>query len=506
MKLSNKHQSPAPSVIVRADFSGGLNTSTNADGITENQLLVAENIEVERNSGRLKTVAGTVDIFLSNFIISAAMYDEINKVILLVFTNKSVHVLNLLTGAVSDSVGTLNGNLYPVCQSWENGLLIATGGKLQYFDGMTLQTLTDSSDSNFVYTRASRVLTTSPDNFIRYSAVGDETDWTENDTIDSSDYKFVEIGYKDGGNIVGMVNLSQDVLIIKDNRRVYRLSGEFPNWSINEVSRNVECSGRLSFCAVSDSVFILGKNEVQVMQTTQSYGDVKPQNVASLIVNEIQKLPNNAIVRYVPPLNQVWFIGYGGSVMLYDLNVNAWYKRKFNSPVVDVISVGDEVFIVKADRISRLDEGSFFDSGMAMQWKFQAQRLISQHTYLLKRSQISLIPYSQLLYTGQISVGAVRLDFPIPARNIKIYKNHSRIYKNHTKICLSARKRFTHMKQDLIYDNLTPIYGNHTKIFSQPTVLKESRNVFRSKFLDIIGCGSGGGFLLNGITFEVVEV
>ena len=62
------------------------------------------------------------------------------------------------------------------------------------------------------------------------------------------------------------------------------------------------------------------------------------------------------------------------------------------------------------------------------------------------------------------------------------------------------------MKQDLIYDNLTPVYGNPAKIFSRPTVLKESRNIFRSKFLDIIGRGSGGGFLLNGITFEIVEV
>jgi len=62
------------------------------------------------------------------------------------------------------------------------------------------------------------------------------------------------------------------------------------------------------------------------------------------------------------------------------------------------------------------------------------------------------------------------------------------------------------MKQDLIYDNLTPIHGNVTKIFSRPTVIKESRNIFRSKFLDIIGRGSGGGFLLNGINFEVVEV
>ena len=505
MKISNKHSNPDPITIYRADFSGGLNTTTNADGIAENQLLVAENVEVERNTGRLKTVAGTTDILLSNYEIYAAMYDEINKVILLVYADKSVHVYNPATKIISSSVGNLSGTLYPVCTAWEDGLLIATGGKLQYYNGTTLDTLSKSLDSDFVYTRASRVVTTSYDNNVSYSAVGDETSWTD-DTGDPSTSKFVEIGYKDGGNLLGLVNLSQDMLIIKNNRHVYRLSGEFPDWSINEVSRNVECSGRLSFCAVADSVFILGKNEVQVMTTTQSYGDVKPENVAQLVISEIQKLPENAIVRYVPPLKQIWCIGTKGMVLVFDLNFNSWYKRKFNSAVIDVFTIGDEIFVVKADRISKLVEGTFFDCGLAMQWKFQAQRLVASHCYLLKRSQMSVIPYSALLYTGQINIGAVILSFPISARNIKVHRNTSRIYKNHTKIDFTARKRFTHMKNEIVYDDLTPISGNITKIFSRPTFIKESRNVFRSNFLDIIGRGSGGGFLLNGITLEVVEV
>ena len=511
MKLSNKHAKPFN--VSRSDFSGGLNTTNNVDGITETQLAQGTNVEVDHSTHRLKSVSGTVDVFTSEEKIFAAMFDDINKKFLLVYEDKTVRSLEPATLTLSNSLGKLTGNLYPIYTAWEDGILIASGGNLQYFDGANLKipSYDDSDDllqiapkAKSVYIRAGRVLITD-DEKIKYSAVGDEGNWIENDTDDSSS-KWIEAGYKDGGNFIGMANLSQDILLIKNNRRVYRLSGEFPNWQINEVSRNVECSGRLSYCAVADSVFILGKNEVQVIQTTESYGDVKPTNVASLITKEIQKLPENAIVRFVPPLSQVWFIGKNGIVLMFDTTVNAWYKREFNSEIIDVISIGDEVFVVKADRISKLDEGTFYDNGLPLRWNFQAQRLVSQHDYLLKRTQIAIIPLSANLYSGQIWAGAVRVPFPIPARSIKIYQNNSPIYKTHAKICLSARRKFVYVSGEKIFDNPALIYGNEQKIFGRLTMIRENRNVFRSKFIDIRGNGSGGGFLLNGIILDIAEV
>lgn len=496
MQLTTKHQNQQ--TIVRADFSGGLNTSANVDGIAENQLSVAVNVEVDHATGRLKTVAGTTDImFFEN--IFAAMYDEINKVLLLVTADKTVYVTDLNT---TTGIGKLSGALYPVSANWEDGLLIASGDKLQYFNGENLLTI-DSPNATSVYIRAGRVLVTDENN-VRYSGVGDETNWAE-DTNDDSSSKFVEAGYKDGGKLIGMVNLSQDILLIKNNRRLYRLSGEFPNWSINEVSRNVEVSGRMSYCAVADSVFILGRNEVQNIQTTADYGDVKPQNVATLITSEIQQLPADTKLRYVPPLSQLWAINKR-EVLMFDLVTNSWYKREFNSPVIDVVSVGDEVLIIKPDRVSRLDGSTFYDSGLPLHWKWQGQRLVSQHDYLLKRTQISIIPLSSLLYSGQIRVGAVILGLPIPDRNLKIFQNFSRLYKNHTKICLEGRRKFVYAKGDYVWENFDPIYGNPKPIFSKPTFIRESRNVFRNKFLDIGGRGSMGGIIFSTVILDLAEV
>ena len=499
MRLGVKHEKQQP--IVRADFSGGLNTSANVDGIAENQLSVALNVEIDQATRRLRTVAGTIDLLKFTDIFAAA-YDEINHALLLVTRDRRVYAVDEFTGEIAGSFGTLSGSLYPICAAWEDGLLIASGGRLQYFNGSQLLTI-NSPVATSVYVRAGRILVTD-DNNVRYSGVGDETNWTE-DSNDDSSSKFVEAGYKDGGKLIAMTNLSSDVILIKNNHRVYRLNGEFPNWSIVEISRNVEVSGRLGVCSIADSVFVLGRNEVQNIQTTNAYGDMKPQNIATLITKEIQQLPADTKLRYVPPLSQIWAIA-GKNVLMFDLTTNSWYKREFNSAVVDVLSIGDAVIVVKGDRVSRLDNSTFYDAGAPLNWKWQGQRLTSQHDYLLKRTQVSVTPLSPTLYAGHIRVGAVIIGLPIAERNLKIYHNKSPIYKNRVKICLTGRRRFTYSKGEPIYENLSPIYGNTQKIFSHPTIIKESRNVFRSKFLDIGGRGSMGGILFNAIILDLAEV
>ena len=188
-------------------------------------------------------------------------------------------------------------------------------------------------------------------------------------------------------------------------------------------------------------------------------------------VIQIKKLPMNAKVRFIPPLHQIWIIGEKGEVLMYDLVFNSWYKRKFNTEIVDAIAVGNEVYIIKADRISKLNENTFFDSDEAMKWKFTAQRLVSQYEYLLKRTQISVIPLSTEIYSGYISVGAVKIALPIPAKNIEMYGNKTPMYKNQTKLPLSERRRYVYTKGEPMYDNEMQMYGNNSPMLSRQTYI-----------------------------------
>lgn len=471
MRLGVKHENQFQ--IVHADFSGGLNTSNSDDSIAENQLSQAVNVEIDHATGKLKTVAGTTDILnfgASSAKIVAAMYDAINKKVLLVreiisgdSAVRSVLAVDFVNDTVSSTLGNLSGDLYPICASWENGILIATGGKLQYFDGTALNTITNSPNASCVYVRDGRVLVTDENN-LWYSGVGDEEKWEEN-TNDDSSAKFTEIGYKDGGQLLATAELSNDVLMVKDNRRMYRLNGKYPDWVISEISRNVEVRGRMGICSVADLVFILGSDEVQNIQAEASYGNMKPQDVATLITSEVRSLAEDTILRYLPKLNQVWAIS-GEVVLVYDLITQSWYKRKFNSPIVDVLCVDNEIFVIKKDRVSKLDETTFNDSGASLSWEFKCKTRVSQHDYLLKRTQVLFIPQDDTLTDGKILVGKVNVTLTTTTGDSSTRRQS---------VCNS-------------------------------TILAQSRNVFRTKCLEISGNGSGGGIIFNSIILDVVEV
>ena len=458
MKRGVKHENQFQ--IVHADFSGGLNTSASVDGIADNQLARAVNVEIDHATGKLKTVAGTVDVL--NFPnLFAAAYDEINRKLLLVDEDKRVYAYDLDANTISNSLGILSGDLYPICASWEDGLLIASNGKLQYFNGTQLITL-NSPTASSVCIQAGRVLVADAKN-LYLSGVGDETNWTENANVDSS-AKFLEVGYKDGGEVIGMVNLSSGVLLIKNNRRVYRLNIGFPAWSLVEISSNAELGGRLSACAVADSVFVLGSNEVQNIQASNVYGNAKPQNISVLIESEIKNVPKNSLLRYVPKKNQVWILN-GEFVLVFDLVRQSWFKRQFNSKILDVLTIDDEIFVIKPDRVSKLDEEIFLDSGEALTWNFQCRRRISHYDYLLKNTTVSFTPLDLELTDGKISAGKVVVDLSNSNTKRRLIPDETRI-----------------------------------------TVLAQNRNVYRKKFLDVEGRGTSGGIIFNSIILDVVEI
>lgn len=503
MVVSTKHAG-REQAIVRADFTGGLNTAASVEDIAENQLAEVVNLEVDAATGRLRTVAGTLDILESPKIF-AAVYDSINSLILIVKEDRKIFLADFQGNVQKVSIGKLSGELYPKYTAWENGVLMASGGALQYFDGAELKTL-DTVRAENVFVRNGRVVI-SEGITLRYSGVGDENYWKEDNNVESAS-KFIEVGYKDGGQIILAEPLSQDIFILKSNRRGYRLSGEFPNWQINEVASNVESSGRRSYCAVGDEVFILGAREFQQVQGAY-YGNVKPEDVGQQIHSELDKLEKNSQVRYVAPLWQVWLLGRNGEILVYDVRLKSWYKRQFNAEVIDVFTVGDEVFIVKGDRISKLDEGTFKDNGEYLSWKFLAQRLVSQHEYLLKRTKVTVTPLNHEYYCGEISCGKVVIPLPIPKRGLEVSENDSPIFRNETKLNGRGRNRGQILPQppDLdIFRNEEQLIENRHRIFAKDKFEIVSRNVFRSHYLDVAGKGHGGRFILNSIVMEIAEV
>lgn len=496
MRLASKH-GENQRAILKADFTGGLNTSMSAEDIAENQLANVLNMEIDHTDAKLRTVAGTIDI-LETPDIYAAIHDLINGVILVVKNDKKIYIADFDGHISGNALGVLTGELYPKYAAWENGVLIASGGKLQYFNGSEL-VLIDSPQADDVFIRAGRVIV-AHGSTLRYSGVGGENYWREDSNVESSS-KFIEAGYKDGSSFVGVASLSQSVLIIKTNKICYRLADEYPRWSIAQVATNIECNGRRSYCAVGDDVFILGVDEAFLVQNTY-YGNVKPEDIAALVKSEIRKLPKNAPVKYVAPLAQVWCIGQDGFVLIFDMVVKSWFKRKFNSEVLDVFSADNEVYVVKPDRISKLDKTTFKDNGEYMNWYFFAQRQVSHHDFLLKRSKVSVTPLNHEYYCGHFNCGRVKLPLPVSDSAMRLSEGDSPIFENNTRIMWQGRRNTNILPQ--IPDE--KFFWDNYKILPPSTFVIESRNVFRSKYLDVGGHGQGGGFIVHSIIMDVAEV
>ena len=312
MQISAKHNQIT---ISYNNFSGGLNTTTAQEMINENELSRCLNMDIDTQSGLLKVVDGNKNIFTppDGTKIKSTMYDSINNIWLVVDKNNAVYTidLNVTNPALSATLGMLTGDLFPCHVAWENGLLIASGGKLQYYNGTALVTLANSRAAcSVVYVKKGRVLTNDLtvefQSNIYFSAVGDETTWADMSGDDSSG-KWLEVGYKDGGKVIAFVPMAQDMVVIKNNKCAYRLTGDYPNWSVVEVSRNVDCISPLAFYPEGTSIYVVGNNRMQLLDTNNFYGDIKAFDVSTKVSDKLKTIDTeNPRMIYVPPLNQVW--------------------------------------------------------------------------------------------------------------------------------------------------------------------------------------------------------
>ena len=146
MNLSSKHQQ---NIVTYGDFTGGLNTTTVPDMIADNQMAECVNMEFNITTGALQTCCGTALVFQApeNITIDRLFYDVINNVFL--FTDKNTKfvykscLVDVNGTSIYDreKVGVLTGDRTPTAVMWDNGLIIASGGRLQYWNGTTLSTV-----------------------------------------------------------------------------------------------------------------------------------------------------------------------------------------------------------------------------------------------------------------------------------------------------------------------------------------------------------------------------
>ena len=491
------------SVVTYSDYAGGINVSSAPEQIGDNQLQTGLNVEYEYATKALKTVDGLRALWTSDVEPETGWYDKINNVNL--FSNGQNLYKTDLSGA-KVLLGTLTGTLLPQYHTWDNGTIIASGGKLQFTDGTTLTTLESPDGCHSVSDSEGRIIAGVADGII-WSNVGDMHGWTVT-TVASDAKEAVKIGYKDGGHVVGIAFLSSDIVIFKDNRRTFRLTGSYPNWVVKNISRNMPCLGRFAMVSNVNDLFVLDNEGLQRIDTVQDYGDIKGSLISSDVSSLLKGLNSDCRMWHVYPKNQLW-IDLGGTdqkVLVYHYLLGCFTMRQFYGHVKDVWCFGDDVYIAKGNKILKLDPAIFTDDGQMMYFDVKGKRQISVNDFLIHKVTSSIRPSRYI--NADLYFGALRIPFPPHPYFRKCYGNTEKLYHNHRKLWdYSLPATIEWSASEKLYDNHKLLYQNKVKLMSPGISVRRSKqNVYRTKALEPRLVGSGGQFLLNHILIEYSEV
>lgn len=382
-----------------SDFTGGINSSVAPQLLAPNEYLQIKNFEYNKN--QLVTRGGLSEPLRTyNKEIKAIFYDDSTNMFLVVTSDQKVYEENLSTSPVQ--VGTLTGNLQPHFCRFDGKIFIASGGKLQYFNYLThtLTTINASYLCDFVFERFGRlVITHSGDDNLYYSAVGDpyETGW-EDDSNDDSTAKFIEIGYKDDGDIQKVLPISGDIAIFKTNGRIYSLSGEFPNWTVQMVGDHSDTVTADAITDLGSTIAFMTGSGLKSLEAVQLYGNFT-------VNTEFARRFNNSLIEGTVFEPKVYNIYRKRQLLIcpdtssdegrkklycYQYDIGSCIYFEFAVPVVDMADTRDDVIVASGKNLYRWSRAYDTDNGEAIDQQIETREFASSRRIFTRMIDIGI--------------------------------------------------------------------------------------------------------------------
>ena len=434
MRLGAKHRNVA--VISYVDFTGGVNFTKPPEALAPNECASLINFEFDPTSGVLKQRDGLEKIL--NFADINSIYEFQGK--LLITAAGKLYSYDEIDGLVE--LGDLTGNLDPVYAHWADSFLIASGGKLQKYDGTQLTTIINSPDAISVVVQYGRVVVVSGDDYVYFSGVGDETNW--NFTGTDADALQLEIGYKDGGDVVALGILSKDLVVFKSNRRIYRIVGGYPDWFVYNVSTDAGLINLRAFVELARNIVFVDSVGVRSLDTVVEYGDLKVYDVGSKVNAYIVSNMKPDLVRvwHLPSKGQLWVKMQDDEfVYVYHYNQNAWTSFSFPFEVKAVYGTSQQVYVALEDGLYSLSANAN-DNGRDIQSIAILARRTPGYNYLVKR--IIAILSSTAEVSLNISVGKFSRNYTVSPTGQKVYEDDDILYNDTDPVAFFAEVKIAH--------------------------------------------------------------
>lgn len=405
---SNKHSNAEQ--LYYGDFSGGLNLSAPAEGLAGNEMQRCENFEYDASTGALRlrpglSLVGAIPVAVRNIVPVAGGSDA------LLIRGENNAMYRLEANSTPAACGTISGDGELSAAPWGDGdeLVACAGEHLYYYDGSVI-TKVDSSPErcDLCFVRGGRVgVVDSSSDRINYSGVGDCTNWqfmdASGDEWSDMDAVWIEVGYKDGCNLVCVAPLTTDLIVFKSPEgrpgagRVYRVVGSYPDWEVKDVAQGSSAWNHASAQPTVSDVLFLTAEGVASLGTVSDYGDVKMQWPGRKVNSRIAKEICSACAMWrMPSASQVWVrTKRGNRIWVYSYNVGAWTRFVFSDIVADACDSGLGRYVAIGNKVYKMDESVSDDDGTVFTGHVKMQTLRRLGMILVKQ-----------LYVGYQSMAA----------------------------------------------------------------------------------------------------
>ena len=414
-EVSNKHLYGNGQARSKQEFyptlDGGLNLSVPNESLPKNELKEALNVEFSHSTGALTVRGGLVWSCRFASDIDFVVPVEGRKAFL-VRKKGSKTVYYFCWNNIWSVTGSLTGTGDISVVAWDDEFLVASGGKLQKFTSAVppkLETISSSpSNCKYVFVRNGRVGVLSGDDTLVFSGVGDCTQWTNNPEVADTS-QFIEIGYKDGMNIVSVMPLSKDLIIFKsppnepDKGTIWRLTGDFPEWSVLEVAHNTGTFSTRSIQNVGNDVFYLNIAGLASLSTVTQYGEIKTQWVDRKVSTALTSmLDDTAQLWNVPVKQQLWVLPSKNENIIwsFDYTRGIWTQFEFPDKLVYATGVDNRLFVFIGKDLYEVKDGFFRDIMRNERNNVSADKIFIKHDIQAKVRLGTLISRFQTMIKG----------------------------------------------------------------------------------------------------------
>ena len=366
-----------------SDFrGGGLNLSASERYLTEKEIAGGKNFCYERNSGRLRTLE-PLDLVLTAADTVTSLYYSLNYGVIFACGTS----LYRIADGAAVLIGTLSGMDIPVFCDWgeesDRRLYVASGGIVQWYDGITLQTQTpvaqDAEDpsgdkwnsANDVLVREGRLLLArAGKDRLKFSGVGDPENWQgqdegSGDDIDvhtDADAQWLDVGYKEGGDIVRVLPISRDLVIFRTDGSLYRLFGSYPDWTLIRVTSQVDPVNRDAVTSVGNDIMFLDKDRgIRKVSAIQEYDDLAVTEEEGQKVNAWLAAHFTAEARLwtLPDRGEIWVKPSAlNDVLCWSERYKGWTRIDLGTPVTAVCEADGVTYVALGAKIYKLTDSA----------------------------------------------------------------------------------------------------------------------------------------------------